>query len=116
MNEAADSPAVEIERLTKVFRIPSLRKKTVRAVNDLSLTVGRGEVYGLIGPNGSGKSTTMKVLLGAATRNVRNLQDFRPRQQLCRQPQGCRFPAGESLLLQAPHRPGNTGLLRRSVA
>jgi ABC-2 type transport system ATP-binding protein len=65
MNEpSSDPPAVEIEHLTKVFRVPTLRKQLVHAVSDLSLRVGRGEVYGLIGPNGSGKSTTMKVLLG----------------------------------------------------
>jgi ABC-2 type transport system ATP-binding protein len=34
------------------------------AVDNVSLEVQAGEVYGLIGPNGSGKSTTMKVLLG----------------------------------------------------
>ena len=64
MNDTPETTAVKIEHLTKVFRIPSLRRQTVRAVNDLSLTVAPGEVYGLIGPNGSGKSTTMKVLLG----------------------------------------------------
>ena len=57
------TPAVQIENLTKVFRMP-FRKDRVVAVDDLSLEVGAGEVYGLIGPNGSGKSTTMKVLLG----------------------------------------------------
>lgn len=56
-------PAVEVRNLTKVFAL-SLRKNYVVAVEDLSLTVGAGEVYGLIGPNGSGKSTTMKVVLG----------------------------------------------------
>jgi ABC-2 type transport system ATP-binding protein len=56
-------PAVKIEHLTKVFAVP-FRKERVVAVDDLSLEVGVGEVYGLIGPNGSGKSTTMKVLLG----------------------------------------------------
>lgn len=40
------------------------KKEQVVAVDNLSLKVGAGEVYGLIGPNGSGKSTTMKVLLG----------------------------------------------------
>lgn len=56
--------AVSIEGLTKVFRVPGLKRKQVVAVRDLSLQVAPGEIYGLIGPNGSGKSTTMKVLLG----------------------------------------------------
>lgn len=44
--------------------MPSSRKVAVRAVDDVSLEIRQGEVYGLIGPNGSGKSTTMKALLG----------------------------------------------------
>ena len=56
-------PAVEIRNLVKEFR-PAGRKEPLRAVDDVSLTIGAGEVYGLIGPNGSGKSTTMKALLG----------------------------------------------------
>lgn len=36
----------------------------ITAVSDLSLTVGRGEILGLLGPNGSGKTTTLRVLLG----------------------------------------------------
>lgn len=59
----APSAAVEVEHLTKVFK-SGFSKKPVLAVRDLSLTVKRGEVYGLIGPNGCGKSTTMKVILG----------------------------------------------------
>jgi len=55
--------AVEINNLVKDFK-PSFRAKTIRAVNDVSLSIKAGEVYGLIGPNGSGKSTTMKALLG----------------------------------------------------
>jgi ABC-2 type transport system ATP-binding protein len=56
-------PAVEIRNLVKEFR-PAGRKEPLRAVDDVSLSIGAGEVYGLIGPNGSGKSTTMKALLG----------------------------------------------------
>ena len=51
--------------LTKEFAAPSVLKRgSITAVRDLSLTVEAGHVYGLLGPNGSGKSTTMKVVLG----------------------------------------------------
>lgn len=56
-------PAVEIVKLVKEFK-PNFRAKTLRAVDEVSLTIPAGSVYGLIGPNGSGKSTTMKALLG----------------------------------------------------
>ena len=57
-------PAVSIQNLTRQFRVSSFKKEMLTAVDDVSLEVQAGEVYGLIGPNGSGKSTTMKVLLG----------------------------------------------------
>jgi ABC-2 type transport system ATP-binding protein len=62
-DSAPSSPAVTVENLTKVFK-SGLGKQAFVAVRDLSLTVEKGEVYGLIGPNGSGKSTTMKAILG----------------------------------------------------
>lgn len=37
---------------------------TFRALDNLSLEVGKGEIYGLIGPNGAGKTTTIKLLVG----------------------------------------------------
>jgi ABC-type lipopolysaccharide export system ATPase subunit len=46
---------IEVENLTK-------RYASHTAVNDISFTVGRGEIVGLLGPNGAGKSTTMRVL------------------------------------------------------
>src|SRR4051794_38763672 len=55
--------AVHTENLTKVYRDFWGRDK-VRALDDLNLTIHRGEVFGLLGPNGSGKSTTIKLLLG----------------------------------------------------
>jgi ABC-2 type transport system ATP-binding protein len=57
------APAVEIRNLVKEFKT-SFRRKPLRAVDDVSIRIMPGEVYGLIGPNGSGKSTTMKALLG----------------------------------------------------
>src|ERR1019366_10808108 len=60
---AATSEAIETEHLTKVYKDFWGRDK-VRALDDLTLTIHRGEVFGLLGPNGSGKSTTIKLLLG----------------------------------------------------
>jgi ABC-2 type transport system ATP-binding protein len=42
----------------------SLIGRTVRAVDDFSLTIGESEVFGLAGPNGAGKSTLISLLLG----------------------------------------------------
>ncbi len=48
--------AIEIQTVTKTFG-------NVTAVNDLTLTVPEGSVYGFIGPNGSGKTTTMRMIV-----------------------------------------------------
>ena len=50
-------PALRMEHLTKRF-------STTLAVDDLSLTVPPGEVFGFLGPNGAGKSTTIRLMLG----------------------------------------------------
>ena len=57
------APAIEVRHLTKDFRV-GLKGVKLRAVDDLSLSIPRGQVYGLLGPNGCGKSTTLKVVLG----------------------------------------------------
>ena len=58
-----DECVIELADVRKTFRDFWLRP-TVNAVDGLSLTVRRGEVFGLLGPNGSGKSTTIKMILG----------------------------------------------------
>src|SRR5437588_11082085 len=63
MTQNADNSAVRMEHLTKVYKDVWGRDK-VRALDDLNLTIHRGEVFGLLGPNGSGKSTTIKLMLG----------------------------------------------------
>mgnify|MGYP001156216377 CR=1 FL=1 len=50
-------PPIQAEHLTKRFG-------NFTAVNDISFTIKRGEVFGLLGPNGAGKSTTFKMLCG----------------------------------------------------
>jgi ABC-2 type transport system ATP-binding protein len=59
----SDNHAVRIDHLSKVYKDFWGRDK-VRALDDLNLTIEKGEVFGLLGPNGSGKSTTIKLLLG----------------------------------------------------
>lgn len=58
-----ETEVVKLDNVTKVFRDFWLRP-TVKAVDGLSLSVEKGEVFGLLGPNGSGKSTTIKMILG----------------------------------------------------
>ena len=58
-------PAIETEGLTKIFR-SRWSKREVRAVDGISLRVGRGTTFGLLGPNGAGKTTFVKMLLSAA--------------------------------------------------
>src|SRR5215467_674161 len=48
--------AIEVEGVTKTFG-------SVKAVDDLTLAVPQGAVYGFIGPNGSGKTTTMRMIV-----------------------------------------------------
>lgn len=53
----------------EVVRISGLTKEfgSFTAVNDVSFTVKRGEVFGFLGPNGSGKTTTIRMLTGSIT-------------------------------------------------
>jgi len=58
-----------VQNLTKTFklskkqqRIEKTKLKVKVAVNDLSFTTKRGEIYGLLGPNGAGKTTTLRML------------------------------------------------------
>ena len=48
---------INIQNVIKTF-------KDFKAINDLSLEVKEGEIYGLLGSNGAGKSTTINILLG----------------------------------------------------
>ena len=55
--------AIRMEQLSKTFRVGFWGRK-VKAVEELSVEVGEGEIFGLLGPNGAGKTTAIKMLLG----------------------------------------------------
>ncbi len=60
---AGEQPAMLIEHATKRFEVGNRRKrKTVLAVNDVSMSIRRGEIYGVLGANGSGKSTLIRLI------------------------------------------------------
>jgi ABC-2 type transport system ATP-binding protein len=54
---------VEINNLTKDYELGFWRKRKVRALDKLSLTVNQGEIFGFLGANGAGKTTTLKLLM-----------------------------------------------------
>jgi ABC-2 type transport system ATP-binding protein len=54
---------VEIENLTKDYTTGFLKKKKVRALDDLSIEVKGGQIFGFLGGNGAGKTTTIKILM-----------------------------------------------------
>jgi len=53
----ANSAAIETFDLTKKFG-------SLNAVNNIDLTINKGEIFGFLGPNGAGKTTTIKLLTG----------------------------------------------------
>ena len=69
------SDVIELRGVKKTFRDFWMRP-TVEAVGGLELTVGKGEVFGLLGPNGSGKSTTIKMILGLLTPSAGEVKLF----------------------------------------
>lgn len=54
------SSVIQVSGLSKYF-------KDIRAVDDLSFSVNKGEIYGFLGQNGAGKSTTIRMLLSLIT-------------------------------------------------
>ena len=55
--------AIEINGLTKDYALGFWRKRTRRSLDNLSLRVEDGEIFGFLGPNGAGKTTTLKLLM-----------------------------------------------------
>lgn len=55
---------IKTQGLTKVFKTGKKQENELVAVDDLTLEVERGEVFGFLGPNGAGKTTTVRMMTG----------------------------------------------------
>ncbi len=89
--------AIVAEKLTKEFHVYQSRKgltgafrdlfnrnyRTIRAVNEIDITIPQGEMVGYIGENGAGKSTTIKMLTGILqpTSGVLKVNGFDPHRE-----------------------------------
>jgi ABC-2 type transport system ATP-binding protein len=72
-----EQPALHIEHVSKRFVVGSRRKrKTITAINDVSLSVRRGEIYGVLGANGSGKSTLIRLVSTLLTLDTGRVEVF----------------------------------------
>ena len=61
-----------------ILSINNLTKKfgPITAVNDLSFSIQKGNVYGILGPNGSGKSTTLGIVLNVVNKTSGDFKWF----------------------------------------
>ena len=93
---AADRPAVEITRLRKTYG-------TLTAVDDVSLSVAEGEIFGLLGPNGAGKTTAIDCAIGLREPDAGTVRllGLDPR---AGQAQGARDPRHVPVFLSPPRR------------
>ncbi|HET8587548.1 MAG TPA: ATP-binding cassette domain-containing protein, partial [Candidatus Limnocylindria bacterium] len=70
-----EQPALLIDHLTKRF-VVGRKRKPVIAVNDVSLRIQRGEIYGVLGANGSGKSTLIRLVSTLLTLDAGRVEVF----------------------------------------
>jgi ABC-2 type transport system ATP-binding protein len=69
----SEVPALDLTGLSKTY---GRRRGGVRAVQNVSLSVATGEVYGFLGPNGAGKSTTIRMLLSLISPSAGEIRLF----------------------------------------
>lgn len=57
---------VETFDLTKIYKLKG-KKKSIKALNNINITIEKGEIFGLLGPNGAGKTTLIQILTTVLT-------------------------------------------------
>ena len=78
--------ALSVENLTKVYFRDKKKTSIVNAINNITLDVKQGEIFGLLGPNGAGKTTFLSILGGTVSKTKGNINvwgfdiDKNPRQ------------------------------------
>ncbi len=107
--------AIEINNLTKIFQ-PKKQSKVI-ALDELSLSIESGIIYGLLGPNGAGKTTLIKILLGIAFPTVgdakllgENIGNYKIREKVGYLPENHKFPSfltGEGVMKYFARLSGN---------
>src|SRR3989454_8798699 len=60
VGQSTSNPVIDVRGLVKVYG--GGRQEKVKAVDDVSFSVGKGEFFGFLGPNGAGKSTVIKII------------------------------------------------------
>ena len=77
-----DALAIDVKNLSKSFKIPGkgIKKITsssnnyLKVLDNISFSVKKGEVFGIIGPNGSGKTTLLRIISGVYKPNAGNVK------------------------------------------
>ena len=90
--------AVEVEGLSKIFT-QKVKNFKVTAIDDLTLNVESGTIFGLLGPNGAGKTTFVKVLLGTTMPTLgsakilsEDIRNYKIRKKIGYLPENHKFP------------------------
>ncbi len=100
--------SIEVTNLTKIYNTRVSNNQKIKALDDLTLSIEQGIIFGLLGPNGAGKTTLIKILLGivfptsgSAKILSKDINDFGVRKHIGYLPENHKFPnylSGEDVI------------------